>query len=656
MKRRVPSSLRHVGLVAMLATGLVAAPGALGATAPGNLASTPGSPGGAGDWTFTWTDGVPELAGPVTYEGGIVADILDDPVNTTMSSGVVIDPPEGEFYFKVRSVEPGAVESAYTTLPITVDETGPTATLGLSGPSGGVDGWFRAPLNVVISDCTDAVAGISGAECASRPWTTGGFFEASSASIQLTDLVGNTSNIAIPAAFGYDATRPLVSSSGGTAPVAPGALVASEPTFEWSPGVDVLSGVDRYQLVFSTEVDFGDEYNPTGGQVIANRPDVGGVGNYTATRDANLRPSPLPENVALKWWVRSIDRAGNVRVSSAFDLKIDPTVPPAPSITGGPSTPTQDTGPTFTWQGTEDNFSWKLTTAGSQQPIRQGGGPATQTTLAALPDGDYVFRLTQITEAGQGSAEATRSFKVDTTAPVAPAITGRPTFPSIGASPTFTWITEPGAFSRWSVVNAAGIVVGPIDTPVTSAELPALADGPYTFQVIQIDAAGNVSAATTEGFTVLSPLVPGPGDDGQATFLASLPKQNALRLKPKAGTTLPTLQPVLRWKKGPRGTKLYNLQIFQVTKRKGNAKPKVTKVLSRFPRGQQFRTPKKGLKPGTCYVWRVWPYTGTAFTTRPVGVSNFCVASSKVLRKKALAAAARKKAAQRRAAIARSRR
>lgn len=654
MKRRVPSSLRHVGLAAMLAAGLVTAPSALGATAPSNLASTPASPGGAGDWTFTWDDGVPELAGPVTYEGGIVANILDDPVNAPMSSGVLIDPPPGDVFFKVRSVEPGAVESAYTTLPITVDETGPTATLSLSGPSGGVEGWFRSPLSVVISDCADAVAGIAPAECANRSWTAPGFFAAGSQPIPLTDLVGNTSNIAIPEAFGYDAVAPLTSGAGGTSPVAPGALVASEPTFEWSPGVDVLSGVDRYRLVFATRDDF-DTDGPTGGQVIANRDDTGPGGNYTATRDPDLRPSPLPENVELKWWVRSIDKAGNVRNSSAFDLKIDPTVPPAPSITGGPTAPTQDTGPTFTWQGTEDNFAWKLTTAGSQQPIRQGGGDATQTTLAALPDGDYVFRLTQITEAGQGSAEATRSFKVDTTAPVAPTITGRPTFPSIGANPTFTWTTEPGAFSRWSVVSAAGAVVGPIDTPVTSAELPALADGPYTFQVLQIDAAGNVSAATTEGFTVIAPLVPAPGDDGQATFLASLPKQNALRLKPKAGLTLPTLRPVLRWKKGPRGTKLYNLQIFQVTKRKNNAKPKVTKVLSRFPRGLQFRAPKKGLKAGTCYVWRVWPYTGTAFTTRPVGVSNFCVASSKVLRKKALAAAAARKAAQRRAAIARRR-
>ena len=83
---------------------------------------------------------------------------------------------------------------------------------------------------------------------------------------------------------------------------------------------------------------------------------------------------------------------------------------------------------------------------------------------------------------------------------------------------------------------------------------------------------------------------------------------------------------MLRWKKGPRGTKLYNLQIFQVTARKGKAKPKVTKVLSRFPRGRQFRPPNRNLKPNTCYVWRVWPYTGTAFTARPVGVSNFCTA------------------------------
>ncbi len=654
MKRRVSFPLRRAGLVAMIAAGLVAVPNALGATPPSNLASNPSSPGGTGPWTFTWAAGAPEVAGPVTYEGGVVANIADDPAApTAMSSGVAIDPPEGSVYFKVRSVEPGAIASAYATLPIVVDETGPTATLNLSGPSGGVGGWFRAPLTVAISACADAVAGVSGAQCADRSWTTEGDFAAGSASIQITDLVGNASIIAIPQAFGYDSTRPLTSVGGGTSPVTPGALVASEPAFEWSPGVDVLSGVDRYQLVFSTDANFGDEYNPTGGQVIANRDSVGGVGNYTAARDPGLRPLPLPNNVALKWWVRSIDKAGNVRISSAFDLKIDPTVPPAPAITGGPSAPTRDNAPTFTWQGAQTNFHWEVTTAGSQQPIRQGGGSATQTTLSALPDGDYTFRVTQITQAGQSSAEASRSFKIDTTPPVAPTILARPTYPAISATPAFTWLTEPGAFSRWILRTAAGAVVaGPIDAPVARADMPPLSEGVYSFQVEQIDVAGNVSPPTTESFTVLAPLVaaPSPTLSPRTALLAALPKQNALRLTPKAGRTLPTLRPTLRWKKGPRGTKLYNLQIFKVTAKKSGARPTVRKVLSRFPRGRAFRAPKKGLKAGTCYVWRVWPYTGTAFTTRPVGVSNFCVASKRTLRAWAL----RKRAAKLRAAKVRA--
>ena len=50
------------------------------------------------------------------------------------------------------------------------------------------------------------------------------------------------------------------------------------------------------------------------------------------------------------------------------------------------------------------------------------------------------------------------------------------------------------------------------------------------------------------------------------------------------------------------------------------------------------------MQPGTCYVWRVWPFVGRRFTGKPLGVSNFCVASKKVLRQKA---EARRRAARR---------
>ena len=194
------------------------------------------------------------------------------------------------------------------------------------------------------------------------------------------------------------------------------------------------------------------------------------------------------------------------------------------------------------------------------------------------------------------------------------------------------------------VIGPSGAaIVGPTDTPVTRAELPPLADGAYSFQVQQIDPAGNVSGVTGEPFAVLAPLVPAPAPSGSTGTIAALalPKQNASRLSPRAGQVVPTLVPVLKWTKGPRGTKLYNLQIFRVTQVKKGATPKVTKIYSSFPKGLQMRAPKTRLKAGTCYVWRVWPYTGQAFTPKPVGVSNFCTASSKVIRLKAKQAKAK---------------
>jgi hypothetical protein len=123
-----------------------------------------------------------------------------------------------------------------------------------------------------------------------------------------------------------------------------------------------------------------------------------------------------------------------------------------------------------------------------------------------------------------------------------------------------------------------------------------------------------------------------------------LPRQNARRLKPKAGKTLFSRTPVLRWSRGPRGTKLFNLQIFRVSIGRNAKTPKVQKVLSVLPKGKAYRVPKRLTRPKTCYVWRVWPYTGREFTPKPLGVSNYCIASQKVLKKKAALISKRKAA------------
>jgi len=580
-----------------------------------------------------WGDSVPDPGSTITgYQGGLSDDPSAAPIDPVTSGDSVATPSEGQFYFRVRAVQDdGAAFSEYATLPILIDRTGPTVGgLGFDGTLG-LGGWFRAPTAITIGTCTDGGAGVSPAQCANRSLTAAdqGSFAAGERTLTVVDNLGNATVAPIPA-YKYDSTIPSAAQI-----TQPGALVPEEPTFRWFPSTDALSGVDHYIVQFRLAEDSDGPFIN-----IAEVEDTGGPGEYSATRDPAIRPDPLPENVLLDWRVRTFDTAGNVRSSPLRQVTIDPTVPPAPVITGGPTAPTQNTSPTFTWEGTGESFRWDVVVAGTENPIRSGNGQATQTTIASLPDGAYTFRVTQVTAAGRESAEAVRSFVVDTTPPEPPTILTRPTFPSV-VTPVFTWSTEPGAYSRWSVFGGGGAsVAGPVDTPVTSAELPALADGAFSFQVQQIDAAGNVSAATVEPFTVIAPLVPPPANSGGTITI--LPKQNAQRLQPKAGKLVMSRRPVLRWTRGPRGTKLFNLQIFRVTKVRGSSTPRVVKVLSVFPKGRAFRVPRAKTLPKTCYVWRVWPYTGREFTPKPLGVSNYCVASAKVLKKTAKIIAARK--------------
>ena len=270
--------------------------------------------------------------------------------------------------------------------------------------------------------------------------------------------------------------------------------------------------------------------------------------------------------------------------------------------------------------------------------------------MQSLADGAYTFRVSQIDalRTAERAGDAGLRGGHDAAGRAHDHRCG-PRSPPPGTI-TFGWTTEPGAFSRWQIVGAGGaVVIGPSDSLLNSVSIANLADGAYSFQVLQIDGAGNASATTSEPFTVTNPLAPGQTAANprvQPEFL--LPSQNAARLRPKAGKTVPTRRPVLRWHKGPRGTRLYNVQIFKVVKKRRGANPTVKKVYSGFPSKRQLRAPKSKMRPGTCYVWRVWPYTGTRFTPKPLGISNFCVAKASVLKKKAAQAAARRKAAQRR--------
>jgi hypothetical protein len=595
--------------------GLALAGSAVALEAPAITTVTPASPTNASSVTVTFTGVAPDNGGAITYEAGLNGAFA--PVGA--GTGVVPTPDAGTFSLNVRALEDGAPGPA-ASQTLTIDRTPPTVTVGLQGTPR--NGWFRT-LTLDVT-CLDDIQ-IGGAQCDDIPWSNDGEFPLGHA-VSVVDAAGNGATGTSPA-FNFDNDAPTRPSL-----IGPGSVVGRQPTFSWSKSTDTGSQMGDYLVQWQRE----DDYDPDDWQTLATIPEAS---DYTAPPSTWNR-GPLPEFVSLVWRVVAVDRAGNQRASLPNTLLIDPTVPPPPAITGGPSGPTQNTSPTFTWEGTGASFAWSVTAMGSSNALRGGAGTATQADVPSLPDGAYVFRVKQFVVANP-SEEAIRSFIVDTVAPSAPTILTRPSFPSLGDA-IFTWATEPGAYSRWSVVDGSGNVVVPAtDTPVTQAKLPALAENAYVFSVQQIDAAGNVSPATVEPFTVVAPLVaPSPSTN----IVTLLPRQNARRLKPKAGKTLFSRTPVLRWSRGPRGTKLFNLQIFRVSIGRNAKTPKVKKVLSVFPKGKAYRVPKRLTRPKTCYVWRVWPYTGREFTPKPLGVSNYCIASQKVLKKKAALISKRKAA------------
>jgi hypothetical protein len=69
---------------------------------------------------------------------------------------------------------------------------------------------------------------------------------------------------------------------------------------------------------------------------------------------------------------------------------------------------------------------------------------------------------------------------------------------------------------------------------------------------------------------------------------------------------------------------MVNLQIFE--QRPGGRDTR--KVLSRFPRGVRFRVPAGVLKPGGTYVWRVWPWLGSRYSSRALAQSSFRILPS----------------------------
>ncbi len=386
------------------------------------------------------------------------------------------------------------------------------------------------------------------------------------------------------------------------------AAVPVRPTFTWAPGAQ--DNPVRYQVYVTSATTVG--ALQAGDNLVAQ---------VQAPTTSAVSTVDLPEGVLLTWFVRSINASNQPVDTPLADRNSIRVAPPAPTLTLAPAALSATTTPTFAWSGDRATSHWTIFDA-SGAPVQGGevAAPSGQAT-AALASGTFRLEVIQRNAVGAESAPATAAFTIDATPPAAPTVSASRPSPTVGITPSFTWSgVEAGATSWWRVIGAGGAVVqGPSTAAGTSAAPAPLGSGSYSFEVRQVDAVGNSGPWATEPFSILPAPAAPPATAARAP--SKLPSSNTKRLTPRVGAKIKSTRPVLRWTRGPKGTRLYNVQIFIVGK--NNV---LRKVRTAFPKTRSFRLSSKArLKKGSCYVWRVWPYRGSTFTATPLGVSNFCI-------------------------------
>ena len=403
---------------------------------------------------------------------------------------------------------------------------------------------------------------------------------------------------------------PAVASAAPSLPVTPvaNAVVGSRPTFTWTAGTAVTA-TTGYQVYVTLPQASG--ALPAGDLLVAST----GPGVLTATATVDLPD----EGVALSWFVRRGDSGGPSEDTPLAQRTPIRVAPPSPTLTVTPAALSRSTTPSFAWTGDRATSHWTIYD-GSGAPVQSGEVPAASgQATAALASGSFRLEVIQRNLLGAESAPAAAAFTIDATPPAAPSISASRPSPSVGVTPSFSWSgVEPGAISWWRVIGAGGAMLqGPTSTSAAAASPSPLGSGSYSFEVRQVDAAGNPGAWATEPFAIL----PAPTAPPSGAAKSALPSSNSRRLTPRVGALVRSTRPTLRWAAGPKGTRLYNVQIFVVGK--DNV---LRKIRTSFPRSRTFTLSRRAaLTRGSCYVWRVWPYRGSSFTSSPLGVSNFCI-------------------------------
>jgi hypothetical protein len=253
------------------------------------------------------------------------------------------------------------------------------------------------------------------------------------------------------------------------------------------------------------------------------------VQTRTTTRSGgswSVSASPPLSDGSYTVQAEQLDASGNVGLSAPRSFRVDTGAPAVSLAAPTDASSTNDPTPTFSGgagaaAGDSSTVTVKLYSEASAAgtPVQTlsvtvAGGSWSVDAAAPLSEGTYTAQAEQLDSAGNRGLSATSTFKVDTTAPAVsltdPAggsLTNDTTPPFSGGAGASDGDSATVIIRIYSGTSASGT---PVRTPTTTrtggtwslAPTSALADGTYTAQALQFDAAGNRGTSSASTFKI----------------------------------------------------------------------------------------------------------------------------------------------------------
>jgi CSLREA domain-containing protein len=171
--------------------------------------------------------------------------------------------------------------------------------------------------------------------------------------------------------------------------------------------------------------------------------------------------------------------------------------PPEVSITGGPTGVTNQPSGAFEFTATDS----KSPVVSTECKLDGGAFAACNSPypFSGLTDGSHTFEVRATNELGTTSDPVSRTWEIDTVAPVVTIISAPSEFTNETEATIEYTATDSGSVVTTIECRLDSAAFGPCEPP---ANYSNLAEGPHTFEVKATDAAGNTSAPVSHSWTV----------------------------------------------------------------------------------------------------------------------------------------------------------